>query len=224
MVPGEQSFQSCIGFLFLTLPRHFVNLLDSKNNVEDDLAPELEHSPGTTTGTKFSVLHRIFFPSLVRCGFWPPAHSLVYPCFSQSLPNDKTAGVSSNNCTVTKRSRSWTYYLCFLVSFALHHWPLPPLWESPFQLSSKPFCSACASTLWSQLRILALLAFSTRVPTLPRLRQKSVTHHFPLFEFKDILCQVPSFLCGRIAPVWGFRLAFFLEFWRPRTSLLRFAF
>ena len=32
------------------------------NDVEDELAIELDDNPGTTTGTKFSVLHRIIVP------------------------------------------------------------------------------------------------------------------------------------------------------------------
>ena len=39
------------------------------NDEEDELQLELEDNLGTTTGTKISVLHRILFPFLVRCGF-----------------------------------------------------------------------------------------------------------------------------------------------------------
>ena len=35
------------------------------NDVEDELALELEENPGTTTGTTFFVLHRIICPLLV---------------------------------------------------------------------------------------------------------------------------------------------------------------
>ena len=38
------------------------------NDVEDELAPELDDNPGKTIGTKCSVLQSMFFPSLVRCG------------------------------------------------------------------------------------------------------------------------------------------------------------
>ena len=38
-------------------------------DVEDELVPEFDDNPGTTRGTIFSVLHRIFFPCSVRCGF-----------------------------------------------------------------------------------------------------------------------------------------------------------
>ena len=77
-------------------------------DVEDDLLPELDR-PGTASGTKLSVVHIIGFSSLVNRGFWPLTHSQEYPWSSQSLPSDRTASVSSCNCTVTKRSRSWMY-------------------------------------------------------------------------------------------------------------------
>ena len=37
----------------------------SGSYVEDELVPELDDNPRTTRGTKFSVLHKKFFPSLV---------------------------------------------------------------------------------------------------------------------------------------------------------------
>ena len=40
-------------------------------------------------GTKFSVLHCIRVPFLMRCGFWPLIHSYEYPCSSQSFPSEK---------------------------------------------------------------------------------------------------------------------------------------
>ena len=36
--------------------------------VEDELIPELDDNPETTTGTKFSVLHKVFFRCLVNLG------------------------------------------------------------------------------------------------------------------------------------------------------------
>ena len=39
------------------------------------LEEELVDKPGTTIGTKFSVLHCIRIPFLMRCGFWPLIHS-----------------------------------------------------------------------------------------------------------------------------------------------------
>ena len=60
-------------------------------------------------GTKFSVLHRIRIPFLMRCGFWPLIYSYEYKCSSQSLPSGKTAGVSSKTFIVKNISNSWTY-------------------------------------------------------------------------------------------------------------------
>ena len=68
------------------------------HDVADVLALELEKpvaDPGTTVGTKFSVMHRIILSFWVTCGSWPLVHSYECPCSSQSLPNDRTAGVSS---------------------------------------------------------------------------------------------------------------------------------
>ena len=63
---------------------------------------------GTTRGTKFSVLHTIFFLCLVNRGFWPLTQSQEYPCSSQCFLYGRTVGESSSICTFTKRSRSWT--------------------------------------------------------------------------------------------------------------------
>ena len=48
----------------------------SKVSFEVDVDSEEElDKPGTTIGTKFSVLQGIRIPSLLRCGFWPLIHS-----------------------------------------------------------------------------------------------------------------------------------------------------
>ena len=44
------------------------------HKVDEDPEDELD-KPGTTIGTKFSVLQIIQIPSLMRCGFWPLIHS-----------------------------------------------------------------------------------------------------------------------------------------------------
>ena len=77
---------------------------------EWDPEEELVDKPGTTIGTKFSVLHCIRIPFfLMRCGFWPLVQSYEYPCSSQSLPSEKTAGVSSKTFIVRNISNSLTY-------------------------------------------------------------------------------------------------------------------
>ena len=118
---------------------------------ESKLQEELVYKPGTTIGTKFSVLHCIRIPFLMRCGFWPVIHSYEYPCSSQSFPSDKTAGVSSRTISVknvslvffglltgspdrlSRRTPGWTPFhlkqtLCG-VTFQRAH-PLP---ATPFQ-------------------------------------------------------------------------------------------
>ena len=56
-----------------------------------------------TATNNFTILSQLFF------FFCPQDNSNEYPCSSQSLPDDRTAGVSSRICTDQKRSRSWTY-------------------------------------------------------------------------------------------------------------------
>ena len=41
------------------------------NEAEDELAPDLDDNPWTSTGANFSVLHRSIFPFLVRCATGP---------------------------------------------------------------------------------------------------------------------------------------------------------
>ena len=48
----------------------FMSVLEVDEDAEDEL-----DKPGTTIGTKFSVLQIIRIPFLMRCGFWPLIHS-----------------------------------------------------------------------------------------------------------------------------------------------------
>ena len=77
-------------------------------DVEDESLPELVANPGTTRGTKLSVLHFIVFPVFGQTWFFTAdpltGISVVFAEFS----NDGTAGVSSSYCTVTNRFGSWT--------------------------------------------------------------------------------------------------------------------
>ena len=52
------------------------------------LDEELDDKPGTTIGTKFSVLHWMRIPFLMRCGFWPLIHSYEYPWFCWRILKD----------------------------------------------------------------------------------------------------------------------------------------
>ena len=70
-------FVNRASFLVLRSVAGLEDVLDEScgSGVLDELVPEFDDSPGTTTGTTFSVWHRIFDPYLVRCGFWPLGHS-----------------------------------------------------------------------------------------------------------------------------------------------------
>ena len=113
-------FQKWTGLPVLVYP-HFnlARLLDGDLNgsiswhegvvdAEVDELEEVEDEPGTTIGTKFSVLHCIRIPFLMRCGFWPLIHSYEYRCSSQSFPIDRTAGVTSRSFLVKNISNSLT--------------------------------------------------------------------------------------------------------------------
>ena len=54
-----------------------LSCLESVIDVDEqwELDEELGDKPGTTMGTKFSVLQSIRIPFLMRCGFWPLIHS-----------------------------------------------------------------------------------------------------------------------------------------------------
>ena len=51
------------------LLREFAGFNKLDESCGDDDVEDVDESPRSTRGTKFSVSHRIFFPSLVRCGF-----------------------------------------------------------------------------------------------------------------------------------------------------------
>ena len=65
-------------------------------NLEEELAEKLI----TSIGTKFSVLHCIRIPFLMKCGFRPFIHSYECPFSSQNFPSDNTAGVFSRTFIV----------------------------------------------------------------------------------------------------------------------------
>ena len=134
-------------------------------DVEDELPPELVENPGTTRGTKLSVLQTLLFPSWLLTT--EPLIGVSW--FSQSLPSDWTDGVSSRSCTVTNWFKSWTNtcassWVCTSPS-AVN--TTVGFWTSllcPSLLSLIPFRSSCASMLLNQLRILPPLVFSKWVP------------------------------------------------------------
>ena len=113
-------------------------------DVEVDELERLVVEPGTTPGTKFSVLHCIRKPFPMRCGFWPLIHSYEYPCSSKRFPKDRTAGVSSRTFFVKNICNSLTNCGLFM---RLHL-------KFLIQRNSSPFCWSCTSTLRSPQQFL----------------------------------------------------------------------
>ena len=75
---------------------------------DEDVVEELI-KPGTTIGTKFSVLQILRIPSLMRCGFLTIDPFVGIPVFIAKLSSDNTAGVFSRTFMVKNISNSLTY-------------------------------------------------------------------------------------------------------------------
>ena len=71
-----QTFRARVSLSLNTVVVGEADELEVVIDVEEwELEQELADKPGTTIGTKFSVLHCIRLPFLMRCGFWPLIHS-----------------------------------------------------------------------------------------------------------------------------------------------------
>ena len=81
-------------------------------DVEDEPLPEFDDNPGTSRGTKFSILLYMFFSCLVNRGFRPLAHLKVSPCSSQSLPKGRQA--CHEDLHRHEELKIVDVYLCFL--------------------------------------------------------------------------------------------------------------
>ena len=97
--------ESSLNLLMLQIHQHILTdplvfVLKAELLLEDD------DNPGTERGTQLPIKQVIVFPFCVNRGVSPFFHSYEHPCSWQSLPSDRTAGVSWSNCTVTNGSRS----------------------------------------------------------------------------------------------------------------------
>ena len=143
----------------------------------------------------------IIFPSLVNCDFWSSTHSFEYLWSSQSLSSDRTGVVSSSNCTVTNRFRSWTKTGAYSCVCALHHWQLVPqctFATYPTPLSSVDFWSSCALTLMNRLRIPEPLVFLKRTPTSSFVQYEKRTKLGLNSSVCKYVSSSPTLLCKRI--------------------------
>ena len=76
-------------------------------------------------------------------------HSYEYPRFEQSSWSNRITGVSSNNCTVTNRSRSWTKtcaysFICTAPVAVSRIWDFWSFSKYPLYLSSILLAQHCA--------------------------------------------------------------------------------
>ena len=121
----------------------WLSCLEGVFEVDEDLEDEFD-KPGTTIGTKFSVLQGILIPFKMRCGFWLLIHSYEDPFSSQSFPSDNTAGVFSRTFIVKNFSNSLT---CTIASSCVCTSPLAVMTivglqgfvKYPFSASLKSF-------------------------------------------------------------------------------------
>ena len=195
-------------------------------DVEDELLPRLVDNPGTTRGTKLSVSQIILFPSLVNRGFWPLTHSWEYPWSSQSLPSDRTAGVSSRNCTVTNRFLSWT-------NTCASSWVCTSSLAVNTTVGVLDLVTvSISSELNSFLLIMCIDApESTTNSRSSGLVEVGAGITFASREYRTWFCpnswacnyfrQTPRCFAGASFLVQGLLMWSFPEFWRARTTLMR---
>ena len=76
-------------------------------DVEDEVVPELDDNPRTTIDTNFFHFASNVLPLFSQPWFFTAGPLMIdVSVFFTEFPSDRTAGLSSSNCTVTKRSRS----------------------------------------------------------------------------------------------------------------------
>ena len=185
---------------------------------------ELDGSPGTTKGTSSQSCtgcSSIFVWS--KCGFFDHWHT--HTCIRSLRRAYLLKGRQAcHRAIALSRDEDREHLLMLPRSFALLHWPKPPLWgswifeEFPVHLTLDPFCSACVQKLPSRSRILAFLAHSKRVPEYPGSGRRAERIFFILFEVINIIRHVPCLSAGASLLFEGFVLRPFLEFWHGIRS------
>ena len=181
--------------------RHFVVLLDLEMNSlslagtmwKTNLCSSLKTIPGQQQEGNFLSCTESFSHSWSDVAFDQRPTHWCNRVLRRACPNDRTAGVSSSICTITKRWRSWTYTCAS--SFVCTS-PLAVITVVEFPDFRR--VSSSASPFWNLPRILAPLAFSKRVPLLPMRRLGSRTWPCPLFWGCKRFSPSPMLLCGRI--------------------------
>ena len=144
-------------------------------NVEDELVPELDDNPRTT---KRYEVFRCCIKSSYLVWLGAASHRWSIHKYIRVLRRVfQVIELHACPCVIalSRRDKDRERILVLPRSSAILHWSLPPLWgwisaESPVLLSLNPFCSACASMLQSQPRILVPLECLKCAPALSMLR------------------------------------------------------
>ena len=162
---------------------------------------------------------------MVNRGFWSLTHSWEYPWSSQSFPSDRTASVSSINCTVTKRLRSstWTCASSFVctspvaVSTTVVFLDLRKASNS-CELNSFVLIMWCS---WSTTNSRSCADFEVGAGiTLASIEEKRSLVR--LLELVKYARQIPCYSAGASFLVQGLLMWSFSQFWQARTTLMRF--
>ena len=150
-------------------------------DVEDGLVPDLDDNPGTTRGTKCSVLQRIFFPCLVWV--WPLTAGVLVgiTVFFAELSKWWNCRRVIEYLHRQEEINIVHVFLCFLVCLHFsvgryHRCGVPGSQQSlHFVWAPILFCLACALMLRSQPRMLVSLEMLKWAPALPWLQKESKT-------------------------------------------------
>ena len=113
---------------------------------------------GTTRSTELSIVQVVDFPFCAKSGvsfFSIPYENLW---FKHSLRSNTIAGVSSTNCTVAKRSRSWTKTCAYSLFAYWAHFSLLSVvrWNSRVHSKRARFC---VSGLHKRINTLLMFGF-----------------------------------------------------------------
>ena len=182
---------------------------------------EYDDSPGTTRSAKLFIVHVIDFPFLVNRRVPPFSTRMDLSVFEQSVWSNGTAGVSSSNCTVANRSRSWTKtgaysFICTAPGRGKSLMEFWTLSKYPLYLSLILLAQHCALKLPNPQQTYDLLCFWRLQRRIKRSCLRLWACIFP--------SQIPRHFAGTICLSWRFLRQLFLKKKRARISLMKFTF
>ena len=174
----------------------------------------------TERGANLSVLQITLFPLLMTRGSWQLTHSCDYPWSLQSLPSDRTAGVSSSSCTVTNWIQVLNEHLCLLVRVhftvcSQHYgWCSGPFHCPQFFWAQFFFAHHAHRCSWIDYEL--SLFWSLRSD-----RRRHTFDFIKTLELVNIFRPIPHCFAGASFLGQSFLIWSIFEFWRARTTLMR---